>query len=104
MLALGLAVFSWGLQAKLSLYASNPSAGSTTVAKIIQDGQVNKRTAVLAAVDRTAALLPVRWYRPAPMLQRKLLAQRHLPVLSHVFADNQTYPPSLFFRPPPVSL
>jgi len=103
MLGLALAIFGWGLQAKLSLYNRESGTVPNTVAKIIQDGQVNKKAFAQTAVDRSHTLL-VSSHHPVLIFRPRIADRQHRPAVFFVFADTQSYPPSHFFRPPPALL
>jgi len=63
-------VFAWGLQAKLSLYHHEPPSHPNSVAKLIQDEQVNKKAGALKSTCRRSASLQEmdRAIAPGPQL------------------------------------
>ena len=98
------AVFWWGLEAKLSQYKEPTASHLETVAKIIQDGQLNKKNiGEVRLVDRRCesqhAIDSVAFF-----LGPRFVANRSSQIRRRVFAFLPIYPDPLFFRPPPSKL
>ena len=99
-LLLGLAIFFWGLQSKLSLYQPPSPGHPAPVAKIIQDSQVNKKTsAAILAIRLHSALAGEVHSRvsavPVARILRTQAADAPLSRTEIPYSQNQ------YFRPPP---
>jgi hypothetical protein len=103
-LVLCVAVFSWGLEAKLSLYRGPSASNSNTIAKLVQDGQVNKRKIgeFRLVVRRTVPQLAVE--TAADLSARRVALNRNVGICRQVAAFPLVFPHALFFRPPPFML
>jgi hypothetical protein len=103
-LFLCVSVFSWGLEAKLSLYKAPTGSHSEKVAKLIQDRQLNKKKiGELQQVDRRHgsrfALQPV-----ASLLVPEFSAARIRQICPRAAGFIRFYPHAPLFRPPPLKL
>lgn len=98
LLVLGVAVFAWGLQYKLSLYKA-PNHHAVSVAKLIQGEQANKRVILSSAHERcsdNALCQESRVVASDRPLGRQNRSRGKFLYLSTIFM-----PYCLFFRPPP---
>jgi hypothetical protein len=100
LLILGLAVFAWGLQYKLSLYEASSHHHPVSVAKLMQGEQTNKKIMSLQLQIRSkfsqlqvdSAIVPL----PLPEIVRRNRRPDTLIYTSITFVTCV-----LFFRPPP---
>ncbi len=101
-LCLCAAVFTWGLQAKLSLYIPAAPLNPAHVAKLMADNQVTKRVAVAAAgyQSRAPRLVFVALFAFLPHFR----AFRGRQALRLVLPTAPSRIHSLLFRPPPALL
>lgn len=100
-------VFAWVLGARLSHYKAHQPAHPKVVAKLILDGQLNKRLPRKFNAGRPAdessgqqsatqkAFIP---------LQLRSTAHPLRPMCPPILACLRSYPHALYFRPPPLSL
>jgi hypothetical protein len=102
-LFLCVSVFSWGLEAKLSLYKAPTGSHSETVAKLIQDRQLNKKIGDLQQIgqrdESRFAIQPA-----ASLFAPEFSADRIRQIAPRVALFLLIYPHVLLFRPPPVKL
>ena len=100
LLCLSLAVFLWGLQGKLALYHAETPSHPRTVAKLIQDGQVNKRTCASDSVRKCDAAQNVERCELV-VLKPGMPVRRNRQVRRMVLASIPDAHRRNFFRPPP---
>jgi hypothetical protein len=99
-LLLCVGVFGWGLQAKLSVYSRQTPSHPITVAKLIQDGQVNKKAGVLGSATQRSPL-QVRGYNRLVTFQPPFAVRRNVQISRLVPKSIPCYLHPLFFKPPP---
>jgi hypothetical protein len=98
LLILAAAVFAWGLQYKLSLY--KPHSDPTSVAKLIQGEQTNKK--ITSVQFKSRLWLPQLSLDRSPYAFRPpIIVRRNREVDKRVYQSIRFVSCSLFFRPPP---
>ena len=106
LLLLSMAVFMWGLYAKLALYNRPSPARTASIAKIIEG---KKKT---DTIEVSAAALPSNL--PTPLIRLSVPLIQHVPAFlfkgdNHLVAcllnrSIPIYPSALLFRPPPIAV
>jgi len=99
-LCLSTAIAAWSFQVKLSLYSAPKPSHPATAARLLQDGEINKKScAVLLRRLSRASQLPsgsvVVLPQPRFVVCRSALIHKLLP------GAIRFYPDQLRFRPPP---
>jgi hypothetical protein len=101
MVSLGLAVFAWGLQYKLSLYKSASHGQPISVAKLMQ-GEQSKRAASIQSFSCTRCS-QLRLFNTVAAFRSPIVIQRNRQVDKLVCSSITYIPHLLFFKPPPQS-
>jgi hypothetical protein len=103
-LFLCVSVFSWGLAAKLSLYKAPTGSHSETVAKLIQDRQLNKKK--IGELQQIGQRHESRFATQpgASLLVPEYSAARIRQICPRAACFLKFYPHALLFRPPPLKL
>ncbi len=100
LLILGVAVFAWGLQYKLSLYEAPSNPHPVSVAKLIQGEQTNKKISSIQLGNRyKSSLLSVQ--STVVTFVPRIIGRRNRQVDKVVCRSILFVPCFLFFRPPP---
>jgi hypothetical protein len=97
---LSAALFAWGLQAKLSLYQQPSRSHPVSVAKLLPDNQVNKKTGAPGSSDR-CAVSRLAFCAAIVLFQSRFTVSRGRQVGEVVAPSIPSYSYALFFRPPP---
>jgi hypothetical protein len=96
------AIFAWGLQAKLSQYKTSKASHPVTVVKLLQPEQSNKKTSAIAPGERSGSVQLVI-YRTVILFKPQIIACRDRQVRKSVSSAIPSYPHDLLFRPPPLN-
>lgn len=100
MLLLGVAIFTWGLHGKLTLYKTPTPSRRTAVVKFISDIESNKKNCPsesrsCGSTSQIILLNPIEPFPPRFTLRRNCQVSRQ------VFPAILSYSHALLFRPPP---
>jgi hypothetical protein len=101
-LFLCVAVFAWGLQAKLSQYKTSKASHPVTVAKLLQPEQSNKKSSAIAPADRGGTVQLVI-YSTVILFKPRIIACRDRQVQRIIPSAIQSCSHDLLFRPPPLN-
>jgi hypothetical protein len=93
-------LFAWGLQAKLSLYQQPSRSHPVSVAKLLPDNQVNKKTGAPGSSDRRA-VSRFAFYSAIVLYQPRFTVSRGRQLGEVVAPSIPSYSYALFVRPPP---
>jgi len=96
------AVFAWGLQAKLSLYHPAAPLNPEHVAKLTADNQGMKRLVTVSTAHAEYAPKPARVARVAFLTQIRFVSDYPEESIPHAAAPAYTH--ALLLRPPPSSI
>jgi hypothetical protein len=103
---LSLALFCWGLHAKLTLYEKPSPTRLVTVAKIIEAKKATDRIEISAlALPRNLPEPLVHLFAPPLPVSHAIVPSGDIHLVSNILNRSiRIYPSELFFRPPPSTL